>query len=154
MQQQMSFYRTTKGFKNNHRSTELVCECCRQSFLANRNNARFCSSSCRSQFWLDKNDKRVITLTVPSDIDEAFLENIKNQLMNYKKSNPIQAVPKTRFKEIKVFEDTQELDMYLREVGFSDYKIPKIDWGIYYDEGLTIKKVENGWETTVIRKAG
>ncbi len=153
MQQSMSFYRTTKGFKNNHKSSELTCENCGAQFLANRNNARFCSSSCRSQFWLNKNDKRVITLTVPADIDENYLESIKELLMNYKRK-PIPTLVPVKEKETRMFEDSSELDLYLRSIGYQDYKIPKIDWGIYYDEGLTIKKVENGWETTVIRKAG
>lgn len=153
MQQQMTFYRTTKGFKSNHKSSELICENCGSSFLANRNNARFCSSSCRSQFWLNKNDKRVITLTVPADIDENYLESIKELLMNYKRKSIPSIVP-VREKETKTFEDCAELDLYLRAIGYKDYKIPKIEWGIYYDEGLTIKKVENGWETTVSRKAG
>lgn len=153
MQQQFSFYRTTKGFKNNHKCSELICQHCGESFLANRNNARFCSSSCRSQFWLSKNDRKVITLTVPADIDEDYLENIKDMLMNYK-PKAIPSIKPVKTKETKLFEDSNELDLYLRANGYQDYKIPKIDWGIYYDEGLTIKKVENGWETTLTRKAG
>jgi hypothetical protein len=153
MQQQLAFYRTTKSFKSNHKCSELLCENCKESFLANRNNARFCSSSCRSQSWLNKNDKKVITLTVPIDIDEDYLENIKELLMNYKPKG-IPSIKPVKTKETKVFEDCTDLDLYLRANGYSDYKIPKIEWGIYYDEGLTIKKVENGWETTLSRKAG
>ncbi len=156
-------YRTTKGFKNNHKSTELVCENCKAHFLANRKNARFCSSSCRSQFWLDKNDKKVITLAVPVDIDEDYLNKVREMLMNYKKKDVFQAesvsepvstrrVPRA-VKEIKLFENMLDLRDYLESAGFNDYKIPKIDNGIYYDEGLTIKKIEEGWETRISQKA-
>ncbi|MDA8886854.1 hypothetical protein N9I68_04680, partial [Bacteroidia bacterium] len=58
----------------------------KQDFLANRKTAKFCSSSCRSQFWMAKNNKKVITISVPADIDDAYLEKIKNMLINYKPS--------------------------------------------------------------------
>lgn len=166
MQLELSMYRTTKGFKNNHKSTELVCENCKAHFLANRKNARFCSSSCRSQFWLDKNDKKVITLAVPSDIDEQYLNKVRDMLLNYKKTdlfaaeNFTVAVPAASsrngsrsVKEIKLFENVVDLRDYLEMAGYDDYKIPKIDNGIYYDEGLTIKKIEDGWETRITQKA-
>ncbi|MBO6515137.1 MAG: hypothetical protein JJ975_01120 [Bacteroidia bacterium] len=160
-------FRTTKGFRTNHKSTELVCENCNAQFLANRKNARFCSSSCRSQFWLNKNEKKVITLAVPANIDDQYLEDVKAMLMNYKKGDklnisrvetvphvekePKEAVSLMR-KETMIFEDVSELRAYLKSEGFEDYKIPKMDNGIYYDEGLSIKKVEEGWETLISKK--
>ena len=82
---------------------------------------------------------------MPIDIDEDYLENIKEMLMNYKPKS-IPSIKPVKTKETKVFEDCTDLDLYLRANGYSDYKIPN------YDEGLTIKKVENGWETTLSRK--
>ena len=90
MQLELGMFRTTKGFRTNHKSTELVCENCNAAFLANRKNARFCSSSCRSQFWLNKNEKKVITLAVPADIDDDYLEEVKSMLLNYKKGDTFQ----------------------------------------------------------------
>ncbi|MBI1305000.1 MAG: hypothetical protein GC181_00130 [Bacteroidetes bacterium] len=166
MQLELGMYRTTKGFKNNHKSTELVCENCKVHFLANRKNARFCSSSCRSQYWLNKNDKKVITLAVPVDMDEDYLNQVREILLNYKKGDSIstftnqihKTVPQperiaTTVKEIKLFDNMVELKDYLEMAGYDDYKIPKIDNGIYYDEGLTIKKIEEGWETRITQKA-
>ncbi|MFT5725301.1 MAG: hypothetical protein ACI9JN_002425, partial [Bacteroidia bacterium] len=92
MQLELGMFRTTKGFRTNHKSTELVCENCNASFLANRKNARFCSSSCRSQFWLSKNDKKVITLAVPADIDDDYLDDVKAMLLNYKKGDTLHAI--------------------------------------------------------------
>ena len=168
MQLELGMYRTTKGFKANHKSTELVCENCESNFLANRKNARFCSSSCRSQFWLNKNSKKVITLAVPSDIDEDYLEYVKGLLLNYKKKGsaakieaPVAQTPPVEnrekaeihtINETRVFENIQELRVYLERSGFDDFKIPKIDNGIYYDEGLTIKKIGDEYETHIHQK--
>ena len=168
MQLELGMFRTTKGFRTNHKSTELVCENCSAAFLANRKNARFCSSSCRSQFWLNKNDKKVITLAVPADIDDAYLDDVKAMLLNYKKGDTIhtagnqsveqEIVPKEVVslmrKETMLFDQITELRGYLREQGFEDYKVPKIDNGIYYDEGLSIKKIEEGWETLISKRVG
>lgn len=169
MQLELGMFRTTKGFRTNHKSTELVCENCEAQFLANRKNARFCSSSCRSQFWLNKNEKKVITLAVPANIDDEYLEDVKAMLLNYKKGDklnyvhgdideevdkePKEAVSLMR-KETMVFEEVGELREYLKGEGFEDYKVPKMDNGIYYDEGLSIKKVEEGWETLISKKVG
>ncbi len=155
MQQEFSFYRTTKAYKNNHKTTELVCENCGSPFLANRKNARFCSSSCRSQFWLQKNKKRVITLAVPSDIPDSYIQEVKDMLENYEGPRK-QPAPEQEFKttEAQIFEDSKSLERYLRNAGFSEFKIPIIDQGIYYDDGLTIKKVEGGWETLIVTKKG
>lgn len=166
MQLELGMYRTTKGFKNNHKSTELVCENCKAHFLANRRNARFCSSSCRSQFWLNKNEKKVITLAVPADIDDNYLNEVRQMLLNYKKKDKsasagtqpsAQAATPEKvqpLRETRLFENVTDLQSYLEGVGYDDYKIPKIDNGIYYDEGLTIKKTEEGWETRITQKAG
>lgn len=171
MQLELGMFRTTKGFRTNHKSTELVCENCHAPFLANRKNARFCSSSCRSQFWLNKNDKKVITLAVPADIDDEYLEEVKAMLMNYKKGDRLNLASKgdaatqqgqqksqepvsLMRKETMVFEEVTDLRDYLKNEGFEDYKVPKIDNGIYYDEGLSIKKVEEGWETMISKKVG
>ena len=166
MQLELGMFRTTKGFRTNHKSTELVCENCQAQFLANRKNARFCSSSCRSQFWLNKNQKKVITLAVPADIDEDYLEEVKTMLMNYRKGDklnysasnaPVEtAKPKESValirKETMVFDNENDLRSYLLAEGFEDYKVPKMDNGIYYDEGLSIKKIEEGWETLITKK--
>lgn len=153
MQQELSFYRTTKGYKNNHKTTELICENCESPFLANRANARFCSSSCRSQYWLNKNQKRVITLAVPADIDDDYLETIKEMLLNYKsgKASGSEEVAKapSSINEDQFFETEIDLVDYLNAMGYEDFKIPKKDAGIYYDEGLTIKKTEGGFETRI-----
>jgi hypothetical protein len=166
MQLELGMFRTTKGFRTNHKSTELECENCNASFLANRKNARFCSSSCRSQFWLAKNDKKVITLAVPADMDDIYLDSLKAMLLNYKKGDSVQQLgsrsPEEKIKpaevvslmrkETMLFDEIEELKVYLSEEGFQDYKIPKIDNGIYYDEGLSIKKVEEGWITLISKK--
>ena len=146
MQQQIQLFRTTKAFQQNHKVTALVCQNCEQEFLANRRTAKFCSSSCRSQFWLSKNKKKVITLAVPSDIDEAYLEKIKNMLVNYKAAGS--AAEDTHVQHTyheETFESEQDLRNFMAHAGFTDYKVPKIDQGIYYDEGLTIRKTQGGW---------
>ena len=150
MQQQIPLYRTTKGFQSNHKVTALRCQNCDQEFLANRRTAKFCSSSCRSQYWLSKNKKKVITLAVPSDIDEAYLEKIKNMLVNYKSnvSAALDHVTPHTFHE-EVFGSEHDLRQFMNQAGFTDYKVPKIDQGIYYDEGLTIKKTEEGWKVKI-----
>jgi len=167
MQLELGMFRTTKGFKTNHKATELVCEHCEAPFLANRKNARFCSSSCRSQFWLHKNKKKVITLAVPAEMDDDYLEEVKAMLLNYKKGDTLHiSQPELAVKEVEapkapvalmrketmVFEDITSLRNYLHTEGFEDYKVPKIDNGIYYDEGLSIKKIEEGWETLITKK--
>lgn len=141
MQQQMNFYRTTKSFQNNHKTTALVCQNCEQDFLANRKTAKFCSSSCRSQFWMTKNQKKVITIAVPIDIDEDYLDKVKEMLMNYKSGNKTVKTESTiKTKTIESFESEQELRAYMESVGYTDYKIPKHDMGIYYDKGVKHKE--------------
>lgn len=154
MQDSKGMYRTTKGYKFNHKTTQLQCECCGTMFLANRKNARFCSSGCRSQFWLNKNKKKVITLAVPSDIDEAFLEEIKSMLVNYKKA-PVQGevapAEEVHQSQVVTFEDANVMRTFLQARGYTDYKLPLRDQGIYYDKGLTIKKIDDTFECTLIQ---
>lgn len=147
----MNFYRTTKSFQNNHKTTALVCQNCEQDFLANRKTAKFCSSSCRSQFWMTKNQKKVITIAVPIDIDEDYLDKVKEMLMNYKSGNKaVKTESKIKTKTIESFESEQELRAYMESVGYTDYKIPKHDMGIYYDKGLSIKKHEDSFEVKIV----
>jgi hypothetical protein len=153
MQQEFPFYRTTKAFKNNHKTTELMCENCASAFLANRKNARFCSSSCRSQFWLQKNKMRVVTIAIPLEVPDSYLEEVKALLMNYEGPKVKKVTQEFKTNETKMFEDSKSLERYLRATGFNEFKIPIIDHGIYYDDGLTIKKTEGGWETHIISKA-
>ena len=147
----MNFYRTTKGFQTNHKSTALICQNCEQEFLANRKTAKFCSSSCRSQFWMAKNQKKVITIAVPIDIDDAYLEKIKNMLANYKsEASEAKKAPVVKTRQIESFATEKELREFMKTAGFSDYKVPKHDMGIYYDEGLTIKKHEDAFEVKIV----
>lgn len=150
MQQELSLYRTTNGFKQNHKTTSLVCTNCGTRFLANRKTAKYCSNSCRPQFWMSKNNKRIITLAVPEDIDEAYLEKIKQMLVNYK-SEPKLKNGNTPVRTIQVekFENESAVRRYLFSSGFSDFKIPLHDQGIYYDEGLSITKMQDGWEIKI-----
>jgi hypothetical protein len=151
MQQQIALYRTTKGFQQNHKTSALKCKNCKQDFLANRKTAKFCSSSCRSQFWMTKNMKKVITIAVPIDIDEAFLEKIKNILINYKSENSEDStsLPPKIMRHEQIFATEKELRGFMKNTEFDDFKIPKHDMGIYYDKGLSITKYEEGWEVKV-----
>jgi len=150
MQNELNLFRQTKGFQHNHKTTALKCTNCKQDFLANRKTAKFCSNSCRSQYWMTKNDKKVITLAVPMDIDEAYLEKIKSMLINYKstKDSEVLHAPIQTYHE-EVFQTEKELRSFMDQAGFTDYKIPKHDLGIYYDDGLTIRKFEEGWEVKI-----
>jgi hypothetical protein len=144
MQNELALYRTTKSYQQNHKTTELKCSNCKQLFLANRKTAKYCSSSCRSQSWMTKNNKKVITIAVPLDIDDAFLEKIKHMLENYKSTASVaekRAPLKSHHEE--TFDTETEVRTFMAQAGLSDYKIPKHDMGIYYDEGLTIKKIED-----------
>ncbi|PCJ65951.1 MAG: hypothetical protein COA58_07685 [Bacteroidetes bacterium] len=149
MQQQIALYRTTKGFQQNHKSTALKCTHCEQDFLANRKTAKFCSSSCRSQFWMTKNQKKVITIAVPIDIDDAYLDKIKEMLMNYKPETG----QTSYFGKEETFATEKELREFMKFNGFEDYKIPKHDMGIYYDEGLIIKKIEDNFIVKITAKS-
>jgi hypothetical protein len=93
---------------------------------------------------MTKNNKKVITIAVPLDIYDAFLEKIKHMLENYKSTE--QGVEKRaplKSHHEETFSTEKEVRTFMAQAGLSDYKIPKHDMGIYYDEGLTIKKVED-----------
>jgi len=150
MQHQIALYRTTKGFQQNHKTSALKCKNCSQAFLANRKTAQFCSSSCRSQFWMAKNMKKVITIAVPIDIDDAYLEKIKSMLENYKSASVPEGNTTLRSRHEETFETENDVRIFMAQAGLSDYKIPKHDLGIYYDEGLTIKKTEAGFHVKIL----
>ena len=154
MDQQSGLFRTTKGYQQNHKTTNLKCKNCSQDFLANRKTAKFCSSSCRSQFWMTKNNKKVITIAVPIDIDDDYLEKIKNMLLNYDSSSKINAEITKSHSDLskgldQMFDSEKELRNFLKNTEFSDFKIPKHDQGIYYDEGLTIKNIEGKFSVKI-----
>ena len=134
---------------------KTTCQCCGIEFIANRNDAKFCSSSCRSRFWLGKNNQRIITLTVPADADERFIELLKariTELKNtYHTTAPVLAnQPEIAIKvERKFFETQKETYEYLGSIGFNNSRLPLVVNGIFCDVGLTIKKTEEGWETEV-----
>lgn len=90
---------------------------------------------------------------MPIDIDEAYLDKIKDMLTNYKPvsdSDNGDYTPTQKTRRIESFSTEKELHDFMRSVGFSDYKIPKHDMGIYYDEGLTIKKHEDSFEVKIV----
>ncbi len=153
MQHEIALFRTTKGFQQNHKTTELKCKCCKSHFLANRKTAQFCSSSCRSNFWMTKNKKKVITIAVPIDIDDLYLEKIKNMLINYKTNDTASivetAAPVVIKRHEEKFNSEKDLREFMKNTGFPDYKIPKHDMGIYYDDGLSITKFEDGWQVKI-----
>ena len=97
-----------------------------------------------------KNKKKVITIAVPVDIDDAYLEKIKHMLENYKSNKDVVENTPVRAHHEEIFDSEKELREFMSNVGVKDYKIPKHDTGIYYDEGLTIKKTENGFEVKLI----
>ena len=135
-----------------------VCQCCGIEFIANRNDAKYCSSSCRSRYWLGKNNQRIITLTVPADADERFIEllkarvvELKNSLNNKESKEPEDTVedfqaPKVEKRFFETQKDTYE---YLGSIGYNNSRLPLVLNGIYCDVGLTIKRTEEGWETEV-----
>ena len=151
MQNELALYRTTKSYQQNHKTTELKCSNCKQLFLANRKTAKYCSSSCRSQSWMTKNNKKVITIAVPIDIDDAYLEKIKNMLENYKSTaeGSVTHAP-IRSHHEEMFNSEKDVRTFMAQAGLSDYKIPKHVMGIYYDEGLTIKKIEDSFLVKIL----
>ena len=91
----------------------------------------------------------MITIAVPIDIDDAYLEKIKGMLENYKASPESVNTSSLKSHHEEVFASEKELREFMAQAGFSDYKVPKHDMGIYYDEGLTIKKNENSFEVRI-----
>jgi hypothetical protein len=98
---------------------------------------------------MTKNQKKVITIAVPIDIDDAYLEKIKGMLENYKATPHAEKASPLRSHHEEVFSSEKELREFMAQAGFSDYKIPKHDMGIYYDEGLTIKKNDDSFEVRI-----
>jgi hypothetical protein len=98
---------------------------------------------------MKKNQKKVITIAVPIDIDDAYLEKIKGMLENYKASPESVNTSSLRSHHEEVFASEKELREFMAQAGFSDYKVPKHDMGIYYDKGLTIKKNEDSFEVRI-----
>ncbi|NUM31076.1 MAG: hypothetical protein HUU47_01980 [Bacteroidetes bacterium] len=136
-----------------------VCKCCGIEFIANRNDAKYCSSSCRSRYWLGKNNQKIITLTVPADADERFIELLKARVVELKNSldnKPLAFETENKFEETpipkvekKFFETQKDTYEYLGSIGYNNSRLPLVLNGIFCDVGLTIKRTEEGWETEV-----
>ncbi len=94
---------------------------------------------------MTKNKQKVVTFLVPQEHEEDFVRSVKQLLDSYK--------PKKEAKKIieqKVFEDVDELTQYLKGLGFSNFRLPSILHGAFYDNGLMVKKKpENTWEVRV-----
>ena len=104
---------------------------------------------------MGKNNKRIISITVPADADDRFIELIKARVTELK--NTYHAAPAaeadqpevvTRI-ERKFFETQKETYQYLESLGFNNSRLPLVVNGIFCDVGLTIKKTESGWEIEV-----
>lgn len=136
-----------------------VCQCCGIEFIANRNDAKYCSSSCRSRYWLGKNNQKIITLTVPADADERFIELLKARIVELKNTmnhKPVAEEPESKFEETQApkvekrfFESQKDTYEYLGNIGYNNSRLPLVLNGIFCDVGLTIKRTEEGWETEV-----
>ena len=144
--------------KHIYAKPKSVCQCCGIEFIANRNDAKYCSSSCRSRYWLGKNNQRIITLTVPADADERFIELLKARVVELKNNLSPKAYkePELKAEELPVqkvekrfFETQKDTYEYLGNIGYNNSRLPLVLNGIYCDVGLTIKRTEEGWETEV-----
>ena len=141
--------------KHMYSKPKTTCQCCGIEFIANRNDAKYCSSSCRSRFWLGKNNQRIITLTVPADADERFIELLKARVTELKAAYLTPASVSINQPEIasrverKFFESQKETYTYLESHGYNNSRLPLVVNGIFCDVGLNIKKTEEGWETEV-----
>lgn len=129
----------------------LDCQNCGTKFLAVRKNTKYCSSTCRSQHWMERNNMKIITLSVPENIDDDFLNQIKEMIANYsadkqksmKEDQPVMVEQK---KPIEIaLESEEELNIELASKGFRDFRIPKHNLGVYYDEKFSITKIEGGF---------
>jgi len=89
-----------------------------------------------------------------ADIPDSYIQEVKEMLLNYNGPKNQKVAHEFKTTEAKIFEDSKTLERYLRNAGFNEFKIPIIDQGIYYDDGLTIKKIEAGWETNIVSKIG
>ncbi|MCC6720883.1 MAG: hypothetical protein IT243_01670 [Bacteroidia bacterium] len=142
--------------KHLYAKPKSVCQCCGIEFIANRNDAKYCSSSCRSRYWLGKNNQKIITLTVPADADERFIELLKARVVELKSSLNSKEKIETENKveetqnpksEKRFFETQKDTYEYLGSIGYNNSRLPLVLNGIYCDVGLTIKRTEDGWET-------
>jgi hypothetical protein len=140
--------------KHMYSKPKTTCQCCGIEFIANRNDAKYCSSSCRSRFWLGKNNQRIITLTVPADADDRFIELLKARVTELKATyHPTPAAinhPEVPVKmERRFFETQKDTYTYLESLGYNNSRLPLVVNGIFCDVGLNIKKTDEGWETEV-----
>jgi hypothetical protein len=138
-----------KTHKNGKRMLE--CQNCGTKFLAVRKNTKYCSSTCRSQHWMERNKMKVITLSVPEDMDDEFINKIKEMIAHYSTESKKPIHDKTNMakepsKPIEVsLETEEELNIELRSKGFRDFRVPKHNLGVYYDEKFSITKIEGGF---------
>lgn len=141
--------------KQMYSKPKSTCQCCGIEFIANRNDAKYCSSSCRSRFWLGKNNQRIITLTVPADADERFIELLKARVTELKATYLTPAPVAENHPEVaakierRFFESQRETYQYLESLGYNNSRLPLVVNGIFCDVGLNIKKTDEGWETEV-----
>lgn len=75
-------------------------------------------------------------------------------LENYRGPKEHKQEKAVRTVETRVFDNSKSLEVYLKMAGYHEFKVPIMDHGIFYDDGLTIKKTEGGWETNIVVKAG
>jgi hypothetical protein len=136
--------RVKKGGKN-----LLECQNCGTKFLAVRKNTKYCSNTCRSQHWMEKNHMKVITLSVPENIDDAFIDHIKQLIADYGKNKQPILVEKPVLSELKPqeisLENEADLQHELFSRGFKEFRVPKHNLGVYYDEKFSITKLEGGF---------
>lgn len=136
--------RVKKGGKN-----LLGCQNCGTKFLAVRKNTKYCSNTCRSQHWMERNHMKVITLSVPENIDDAFIDYIKKLIADYSKNNQSVLVEKSVLNELKPqeisLENETDLHNELISRGFKEFRVPKHNLGVYYDEKFSITKLEGGF---------
>jgi hypothetical protein len=141
--------------KRMYSKPKTTCQCCGIEFIANRNDAKYCSSSCRSRFWLGKNNQRIITLTVPADADDRFIELLKARVTELKATYlPVAPAavcqPEVHARiERRLFETQKDTYTYLESIGYNNSRLPLVVNGIFCDVGLNIKKTDEGWETEV-----
>lgn len=136
--------RIKKGGKN-----LLGCQNCGTKFLAVRKNTKYCSNTCRSQHWMERNHMKVITLSVPENIDDAFINHIKQLITDYGKNKQSFSVEKLVLSELKsqeiALENETDLQKELFSRGLKEFRVPKHNLGVYYDEKFSITKLEGGF---------
>lgn len=128
----------------NKKYKEKQCSHCGETFQANRSTAKFCGSSCRSQFWLNKNKKKMLTISVPQNIDEAFFFELNSLIEKYENLAKQKEVATN--KGLVIANTQAEAYNYLYSIGIKDFRLPHINNGVYYSEGLSIKKIDDQFE--------